>query len=248
MGRPCVSGAGGIVIDAKAKLLRVGGRELREGDILTLDGATGEVMAGAVATVQPELAGDFGTLMAWADDVRRMKVRTNAETPQDAQTARDFGAEGIGLCRTEHMFFDAARITAVRQMILAEDEVGVDFAARAESRAIGTGAERRVEGELPRLQRLEPPTAVGAGEPGAEHVHRPVGFVERLAIVAVDGAGHEHGAEDAVGQCNRRIDREHESAGGFVKVRTLLQNRGQPLPHDVAVRGSNTERNRDGPR
>ena len=124
MGRPCVSGAGGIVIDAKAKLLRVGGRELREGDILTLDGATGEVMAGAVATVQPELAGDFGTLMAWADDVRRMKVRTNAETPQDAQTARDFGAEGIGLCRTEHMFFDAARITAVRQMILAESEKG----------------------------------------------------------------------------------------------------------------------------
>ena len=124
MGRPCVSGAGGIVIDGKAKLLRVGSRELQEGDILTLDGATGEVMAGAVDTVQPELAGDFGTLMAWADDVRRMKVRTNAETPHDAQTARDFGAEGIGLCRTEHMFFDAARITAVRQMILAEDEAG----------------------------------------------------------------------------------------------------------------------------
>jgi len=124
MGRPCVSGAGGIVIDGKSKLLRVGNRELHEGDILTLDGATGEVMSGAVDTVQPELVGDFGTLMAWADDVRRMKVRTNAETPHDAQTARDFGAEGIGLCRTEHMFFDAARITAVRQMILAEDEAG----------------------------------------------------------------------------------------------------------------------------
>ncbi|MBU6252598.1 MAG: pyruvate, phosphate dikinase [Alphaproteobacteria bacterium] len=124
MGRPCVSGAGGIVIDAKGKTLRVVERQLGEGDILTLDGATGEVMAGAVATVQPELAGDFGTLMAWADDVRRMKVRTNAETPQDAQTARDFGAEGIGLCRTEHMFFDAARITAVRQMILADSEKG----------------------------------------------------------------------------------------------------------------------------
>ena len=124
MGRPCVSGAGGIVIDGKAKVLRVGDRELREGDILTLDGGTGEVMAGAVATVQPELAGDFGTLMAWADQVRRMKVRTNAETPHDAQTARDFGAEGIGLCRTEHMFFDAARITAVRQMILADSEKG----------------------------------------------------------------------------------------------------------------------------
>lgn len=124
MGRPCVSGAGGIVIDGKAKQLRVGDRVLGEGDILTLDGTTGEVMAGPVATVQPELAGDFGTLMEWADKARRMKVRTNAETPLDAQTARDFGAEGIGLCRTEHMFFDAARITAVRQMILADSEKG----------------------------------------------------------------------------------------------------------------------------
>jgi pyruvate, orthophosphate dikinase len=124
MGRPCVSGAGGISIDANAKILRVAGRELREGDILTLDGSTGEVMAGEVPTLQPELVGDFGTLMVWADKARRMKVRANAETPLDAQTARDFGAEGIGLCRTEHMFFDAARITSVRQMILAEDEAG----------------------------------------------------------------------------------------------------------------------------
>jgi pyruvate, orthophosphate dikinase len=124
MGRPCVSGAGALVIDAKAKRLRIGTRELVEGDILTLDGASGEVMAGAVPTVQPELAGDFGTLMVWADKIRRMKVRANAETPHDARVARDFGAEGIGLCRTEHMFFDAARITAVREMILAEDEAG----------------------------------------------------------------------------------------------------------------------------
>ncbi|MCT8001765.1 pyruvate, phosphate dikinase [Sphingomonas sanguinis] len=124
MGRPCVSGAGSLSIDNKAKLLRVGAREVREGDILTLDGSTGEVMVGAVATVQPELAGDFGTLMEWADQVRRLKVRANAETPLDCQTARDFGAEGVGLCRTEHMFFDAARITAVRQMILASDEKG----------------------------------------------------------------------------------------------------------------------------
>ncbi|WP_314371939.1 pyruvate, phosphate dikinase [Sphingomonas paucimobilis] len=124
MGRPCVSGAGSLSIDNKAKLLRVGSREVREGDILTLDGSTGEVMVGAVATVQPELAGDFGTLMEWADEVRRLKVRANAETPLDCQTARDFGAEGVGLCRTEHMFFDAARITAVRQMILASDEAG----------------------------------------------------------------------------------------------------------------------------
>ena len=124
MGRPCVSGAGSLSIDNKAKMLRVGSREVREGDILTLDGSTGEVMVGAVATVQPELAGDFGTLMEWADQVRRLKVRANAETPLDCRTAREFGAEGVGLCRTEHMFFDAARITAVRQMILASDEAG----------------------------------------------------------------------------------------------------------------------------
>ncbi|PZU08819.1 MAG: pyruvate, phosphate dikinase [Sphingomonas sp.] len=124
MGRPCVSGVGTLAIDAKAKIFRVGAREVREGDIVTIDGATGEVMVGAVATVQPELAGDFGTLMEWADQVRRLKIRTNAETPLDCRTARQFGAEGIGLCRTEHMFFDAGRITAVRQMILAEDEAG----------------------------------------------------------------------------------------------------------------------------
>ena len=124
MGRPCVSGAGSLSIDAVAKIARVAGREIREGDTLTIDGSTGEVMAGAVATVQPELSGDFGTLMGWADGVRRMRVRANAETPADARVARDFGAEGIGLCRTEHMFFEASRITAVREMILASDENG----------------------------------------------------------------------------------------------------------------------------
>ncbi|MGL5839506.1 MAG: pyruvate, phosphate dikinase [Sphingorhabdus sp.] len=124
MGRPCVSGAGSLAIDNAARVLRVSGRELKEGDIITIDGSTGEVMAGAVPTLQPELVGDFGTLMEWADGGRRMRVRANAETPHDAQVARDFGAEGIGLCRTEHMFFDASRITAVRQMILAEDEKG----------------------------------------------------------------------------------------------------------------------------
>ncbi|APL93998.1 pyruvate, phosphate dikinase [Sphingobium indicum] len=124
MGRPCVSGAGSLSIDNNARTLRIEGRTLKEGDILTIDGSTGEVMAGEVPTVQPELAGDFGTLMAWADKVRRLKVRANAETPLDCQTARDFGAEGVGLCRTEHMFFDAARITAVREMILADSEKG----------------------------------------------------------------------------------------------------------------------------
>ncbi|MGI4878152.1 MAG: pyruvate, phosphate dikinase, partial [Janthinobacterium lividum] len=124
MGRPCVSGAGALSVDFKTRTARVGNRTIKEGDMLTLDGSTGEVMAGKVATVEPELHGDFGRLMEWADAHRRMKVRTNAETPLDCRVARGFGAEGIGLCRTEHMFFDASRITAVRQMILAEDEAG----------------------------------------------------------------------------------------------------------------------------
>ncbi len=124
MGRPCVSGASAVSIDMASRTLKIGARELKEGDIITLDGANGEVMAGKVATIEPELVGDFGTLMVWADAHRRMKVRTNAETPEDCRMARQFGAEGIGLCRTEHMFFDASRISAVRQMILAEDEAG----------------------------------------------------------------------------------------------------------------------------
>jgi pyruvate,orthophosphate dikinase len=124
MGRPCVSGAGALSIDRASRKLRIGGTELKEGDAITLDGATGQVMLGIVATVEPELAGDFGTLMVWADSLRRMKVRTNAETPNDCRMARQFGAEGIGLCRTEHMFFEASRISLVRQMILAEDEAG----------------------------------------------------------------------------------------------------------------------------
>lgn len=124
MGRPCVSGASAVSIDMASRTLRIGSRELKEGDVITLDGANGDVMAGKVPTIEPELVGDFGTLMAWADQHRRMKVRTNAETPEDCRMARQFGAEGIGLCRTEHMFFEAGRISAVRQMILAEDEAG----------------------------------------------------------------------------------------------------------------------------
>ncbi|OIQ94534.1 pyruvate, phosphate dikinase [mine drainage metagenome] len=124
MGRPCVSGAGELRIDYRAKCFKSMGQVVKEGDVVTLDGATGEVMLGHVPTVQPELTGDFGTLMAWVDAIRTMKVRTNAETPKDARTARNFGAEGIGLCRTEHMFFDPTRILAVREMILAADEAG----------------------------------------------------------------------------------------------------------------------------
>jgi pyruvate,orthophosphate dikinase len=124
MGRPCVSGAGDLRVDAAQKLLVAKGHRIAEGEIITIDGGTGEVMAGAVPTIEPVLSGDFATLMGWADEVRKLKIRTNAETPLDARTARQFGAEGIGLCRTEHMFFDGARIIAMREMIMAEDVAG----------------------------------------------------------------------------------------------------------------------------
>src|SRR5690606_39442662 len=105
-------------------VFRARGREVRAGETITIDGGKGEVLEGAVAMIEPELTGDFQTLMGWADKVRRLKVRANAETPLDAKTARGFGAEGVGLCRTEHMFFDETRIAAVREMILADDEAG----------------------------------------------------------------------------------------------------------------------------
>jgi len=124
MGKPCVSGAGALRIDTAAQTLTVNGETFKKGDYLTIDGSTGQVLKGEVAMQQPELSGEFATLMSWADKVRRLKVRANAETPADARTARSFGAEGIGLARTEHMFFDAERIIAVREMILAEDEAG----------------------------------------------------------------------------------------------------------------------------
>jgi len=121
MGRPCVSGAGTIQIDYESKLFKAGSHEVKEGDIITLDGSTGEVMLGEVNTIKPDISGDFSTLMAWADKARSLKIRTNAETPLDTKVARDFGAEGIGLCRTEHMFFDDERILYVRQMILSKN-------------------------------------------------------------------------------------------------------------------------------
>jgi pyruvate,orthophosphate dikinase len=124
MGKPCVSGAGSIRVDYAAGTMTAGGRTFRAGDVITIDGTTGEVLAGAVAMSQPELSGDFSRLMEWADAARRLKVRANAETPADARAARSFGAEGIGLCRTEHMFFDGDRILAVREMILADNENG----------------------------------------------------------------------------------------------------------------------------
>jgi len=124
MGKSCVAGAGEIVVDEKAKTLVIKWKTYNEGDMITLDGATGEVFAGWLAVMDPELSGDFGTLMTWADNYRKLLVRTNADTPNDAEVARKFGAQGIGLCRTEHMFFAADRIKAVREMILSDDVDG----------------------------------------------------------------------------------------------------------------------------
>lgn len=124
MGRPCVSGAGQIKIDYANKQFAVGRRIVKDGDMVTIDGASGQVLMGEAKMIKPEMTGDFGKLMVWADKARRMKIRTNAETPADCQTAVEFGAEGIGLCRTEHMFFEADRIAAVREMILSHDQDG----------------------------------------------------------------------------------------------------------------------------
>ena len=124
MGRPCVAGAGELKIDYSKGSFMVAGQTLHKNDVITIDGAKGHIFSGTATMVQPELTGDFGVLMFWADKVRRMKVRTNAETPVDVKTACDFGAEGIGLCRTEHMFFEESRIAAVREMILAKDKAG----------------------------------------------------------------------------------------------------------------------------
>jgi pyruvate,orthophosphate dikinase len=124
MGKPCVSGAGSIRVDYPAKTFTVAGVTVRAGETITIDGSTGQVLQGQVAMQEPEMSGEFATLMGWADAARKLKVRANADTPLDAKTARNFGAEGIGLCRTEHMFFEGDRIVAVREMILADDEKG----------------------------------------------------------------------------------------------------------------------------
>tara|TARA_B100001057_G_scaffold434517_1_gene464211 strand:+ start:57 stop:2723 length:2667 start_codon:yes stop_codon:yes gene_type:complete len=120
MGRPCVSGSSEIDINYEKKIFKTSSYEIKEGDIITIDGSTGRIILGKIPTVKPEISGDFSQLMSWADSIRKLKVRTNSETPQDTKTARDFGAEGIGLCRTEHMFFDEERILSVREMILSK--------------------------------------------------------------------------------------------------------------------------------
>ena len=122
MGKPCVSGSGNIQIDYQNKEFKVNDRVFKEGDIITIDGSCGEVMSGEVKTIKPDISGDFSKIMSWADSIRTMRVRTNSETPLDTKVAREFGAEGIGLCRTEHMFFDEERILYVRQMILSKSK------------------------------------------------------------------------------------------------------------------------------
>ena len=124
MGRPCVVGAGELAIDYPAKTMTAGNVTIAAGEKITIDGAAGQIIRGEVVTIQPELSGDFATIMSWADEVRSLGVHANADTPEDARTAREFGAEGIGLCRTEHMFFEAERILAMREMILAQNEIG----------------------------------------------------------------------------------------------------------------------------
>ncbi len=195
MGRPCVSGAGEVSIDRAGKSLRIGPKELKEGDVITLDGGNGQVMLGAVPTIEPELAGDFGVLMEWADQHRRMRVRTNAETPDDCTRARQFGAEGIGLCRTEHMFFDAARISAVRQMILAEDESGRRSALGKllpEQRADFQSIFEVMTGLPCTIRLLDPPL----------HEFLPQGDAEFAELADATGLGVDH--------LKRRADELHE--------------------------------------
>jgi len=195
MGRPCVSGASAVSIDLASRTLKIGRQDLKEGDEITLDGANGQIMLGIVPTVEPELAGDFGTLMVWADALRRMKVRTNAETPADCKMARQFGAEGIGLCRTEHMFFDASRIKAVRQMILAEEDAGRRAALDIllpEQRADFTAIFEVMAGLPCTIRLLDPPL----------HEFLPTQDAEFEELADVTGLGVDH--------LKRRADELHE--------------------------------------
>ena len=195
MGRPCVSGASQVQIAREGRTLTIGQRELKEGDVITIDGAKGEVLAGEVATIEPELAGDFGTLLLWADEHRRMRVRTNAETERDCSMARQFGAEGIGLCRTEHMFFDADRISAVRQMILADDEKGRRAALAKllpEQRMDFVAILRAMAGLPCTIRLLDPPL----------HEFLPHGDAEFAELAEATGLGVDH--------LRRRADELHE--------------------------------------
>jgi pyruvate,orthophosphate dikinase len=195
MGRPCVSGAGQLRIDYKTQSMRVAGETIKAGQQITLDGSSGEVMLGRVATVQPELSGDFGVLMGWADKLRKLEVRTNAETPTEAEVALSFGAQGIGLCRTEHMFFDTDRILAVREMILADDESGRRAALRKilpMQRNDFTSLFEIMAGLPVTIRLLDPPL----------HEFLPHGEAELADLAKATGASAEH--------LRHRADQLHE--------------------------------------
>ncbi len=184
MGRPCVAGAGEIRIDYKAGEMRVRDATIRAGDIITIDGASGEVMRGAVSTIEPALSEDFAVLMSWADEFRRLGVRTNAETAAEVATALRFGAEGIGLSRTEHMFFDAGRIVAMREMIVAEDEAGRRLALDKilpMQRADFTELFRLMKGLPVTIRLLDPPL----------HEFLPKGEAEIADVAAAAGVSVE---------------------------------------------------------
>src|SRR5579875_2697472 len=204
MGRPCVAGAGELKVDGEAGVLRAGDRVVRAGEAITLDGGTGEVFAGRVATVEPELSGDFATLMGWADGLRRLGVRANADTPADARVAKAFGAEGIGLCRTEHMFFEAARIVAMREMIVAGDAAG-RRAALAKllpmQRADFAELFRIMDGLPVTIRLLDPPL----------HEFLPHGEAEMAAVAQAAGVS---------------VGRIREAAARLHEVNPMLGHRG----------------------
>ena len=201
MGRPCVAGAGEVRIDYAKGAMTIGKTVVRAGERITIDGGTGEVMLGAVATIRPELTGDFATVMAWADKVRRMKVRANADQPEDARTARRFGAEGIGLCRTEHMFFDDSRIVAMREMILAADEAGrrraLDKLLPMQRRDF-VGLFEVMAGLPVTIRLLDPPL----------HEFLPHGEAEMAAVAEAAGVG-----VDAVRQRTQRLQETNPMLG-----------------------------------
>jgi pyruvate,orthophosphate dikinase len=204
MGRACVAGAGEIRVDYEARTLSAGNRTVKAGEAITLNGGTGEVFLGSVPTIEPELSGDFATLMGWADGFRKIGVRANADTPADARTAKEFGAEGIGLCRTEHMFFDEQRIVAVREMIVAEDEKGRRAAlAKILPMQRGDFAELfRIMGKLPvTIRLLDPPL----------HEFLPHGEDEMRAVAAAAGVS---------------VSRIREAAAKLFEVNPMLGHRG----------------------
>ena len=160
MGKCCVAGCSEVVVDYENETFRVGDKVVRKDDIITLDGSTGEVFLGRIPTITPQLTGDFATFMSWADDFRKLKVRTNADTPHDARVAREFGAEGIGLCRTEHMFFEESRIRAVREMILADSLEGREQALaklKPEQKKDFIGIFKAMDGLPVTIRLLDPP-------------------------------------------------------------------------------------------